>query len=924
MTGNRNKIRSVFLTALMVFSVFAGTIAFAGTAAAAYPDVDGDPVEFTAPGGTNHIEVMFEDPTGSEAIPTADSAYTLEDRNGDPVTATVNTGLSNVSEGRIILDIGEDLNGEPELTIDDGSESDEFDVETTASTVEDPGNINGGTNPDATDGSVEVFKGERFAVMNLSGPSTDERFDIREGGEFGFLTRSTGEGSFIAVVNSENINQLAAGDTYYLTFRNSGSNTSLGVRDLGLSIEADDDEYDLIKDETVDIEVTAESNIAGRQVEFRLKEGGDYEDENVTATLGGDGTFTQEFTVDDDGNYSVEVADLRTDITDETGPISVSEVTGDASFTRGVYTEQRGDIARVTVNMQNRDEATVNIGGEDVGFLATVDLVDDDDDGQVTFGFNTYAPGQASAYFVEDDDDEITLNTSNGVATPGLLTKPLAPAAYTMNTTNGGVTERVEGSGFEEFDRASLNLRERSTDALNSWAAPAGSQGDFEDGAAVAEYIAAGNLTRDTTHANGDDVVLQLQASGLEGAINGTIAGPNATNGVEALDELESQGVINVTLYQAQRSKAPNADQVSFELSDMSSSEVIMDPKNNTVFLAFDSSDVVSQSADLEIDDLVVANVTLNDRDLAGDQALVPRNDRQTVTTQFRVVDDEVEFDVNDDDLVIVRAAEDQRITGTSTLAAGSEITVSAASTGASAFLLDNDTTIQPDGTFAAVLDFSNVTVGQNFTVDVVGTSLENDPEEDGRVVAAATASVSFQDQATDGEQVRVASASLSEGGFITIHDSTLQDGDALGSVRGTSSYLGPGSHTGIMVTLDDPVEGTETLIAMPHMDTNGNQAYDFVSSEGADDGPYTADGEAVTDSAEVSVETPTPTPTQTAEPTATATATPEGTATAEPTATEEPSTPEPTTTGDGAGFGVVVALIALIGAALLAVRRKD
>jgi len=45
--------------------------------------------------------------------------------------------------------------------------------------------------------------------------------------------------------------------------------------------------------------------------------------------------------------------------------------------------------------------------------------------------------------------------------------------------------------------------------------------------------------------------------------------------------------------------------------------------------------------------------------------------------------------------------------------------------------------------------------------------------------------------------------------------------------------------------------------------------------------------------------------------------------ATAEPTATE-PSTPEPTTTGDGAGFGVIVALIALIGAALLAVRRNE
>ncbi|WP_276998127.1 PGF-CTERM sorting domain-containing protein, partial [Haloquadratum walsbyi] len=73
------------------------------------------------------------------------------------------------------------------------------------------------------------------------------------------------------------------------------------------------------------------------------------------------------------------------------------------------------------------------------------------------------------------------------------------------------------------------------------------------------------------------------------------------------------------------------------------------------------------------------------------------------------------------------------------------------------------------------------------------------------------------------------------------------------------------------------------------------------------------------------------PTPTATPEPTATEEPTP--TATPEPTATEEPTptaTPEPTATstpetGTGTpGFGIVVALIALIAAALLAVRRNN
>ncbi|MDX1746862.1 MAG: surface glycoprotein, partial [Halobacteriales archaeon] len=169
MTGNRDKLRSVFLTALMVFSVFAGTVAFTGTAAAAPPDVDQDPVEFTLPddlGGTTHIEVIFEgDATGN--------TYELEDRNGDPVAVSVNTTLSNLTAGRVILDVPENLNGEPELFVSEGGTTDDYDVITTASFIEDPGNVNPGTDPDATDGTAEVFKGERFAVANISAVLTD-------------------------------------------------------------------------------------------------------------------------------------------------------------------------------------------------------------------------------------------------------------------------------------------------------------------------------------------------------------------------------------------------------------------------------------------------------------------------------------------------------------------------------------------------------------------------------------------------------------------------------------------------------------------------------------------------------------------------------------------------------------------------------
>jgi hypothetical protein len=116
------------------------------------------------------------------------------------------------------------------------------------------------------------------------------------------------------------------------------------------------------------------------------------------------------------------------------------------------------------------------------------------------------------------------------------------------------------------------------------------------------------------------------------------------------------------------------------------------------------------------------------------------------------------------------------------------------------------------------------------------------------------TANVSIQRQTTDGSTVTVASTSLSDGGFVTIHDGSLLDGATFDSVRGTSDYLEPGEHSDIQVSLDTPYDENGTAIAMPHLDTNGNEEYDFVTSEGAEDGPYTSGGAAVTDSASITI----------------------------------------------------------------------
>jgi hypothetical protein len=124
-------------------------------------------------------------------------------------------------------------------------------------------------------------------------------------------------------------------------------------------------------------------------------------------------------------------------------------------------------------------------------------------------------------------------------------------------------------------------------------------------------------------------------------------------------------------------------------------------------------------------------------------------------------------------------------------------------------------------------------------------------------------ASVTFSEPVFDGTNITVDSVTVPDGGFIAIHDSSLLDGEVIGSVIGASAYLEPGTHDNVSVTLfnvsgatfdDTSLTEGDTLIAMPHLDTNDNETYDFVATDGEADGPYVADGEAIVDSGVVTI----------------------------------------------------------------------
>jgi hypothetical protein len=119
--------------------------------------------------------------------------------------------------------------------------------------------------------------------------------------------------------------------------------------------------------------------------------------------------------------------------------------------------------------------------------------------------------------------------------------------------------------------------------------------------------------------------------------------------------------------------------------------------------------------------------------------------------------------------------------------------------------------------------------------------------------VASAPAAVTFTEQTTDGTSVTVDSVRVDEGGFVTMHDSSLFDDEPVGSVVGTSGYLVPGSYQDVSVSLNNELNSDQELTAMPHRDSNDNQTYDFV--DGTGDPPYTDGDGAVTDTAQVTIE---------------------------------------------------------------------
>jgi surface glycoprotein (TIGR04207 family)/PGF-CTERM protein len=776
MTSKTDKLRAVFLTALMIGSVFAAGVAFTGGAAAAATNVSlsdtsvqsGTDVSGTftndtsSPNDADMVIVLDENGDGffndSEAnVTTAATSGTFSGLSTDGLSegdytvyafqnGTVNDGddleanagaqttltidntapsarkathydstgngtvievaydesiVQNTSEG-IDIDVGlegqDDLTGlgaaavnttdgrleintsgtvynnVANVTVNSGIEdstgnavsSDAIDVTFASTTVN---TNNGGTTFESFTGSMVAIEGDEGDSFDVEGPSVS-------------TTRGTGANSQVYVLNTEG---FETGQYNITNNNNAEDDVVLDLGSLGLEVSPDADSY------TTEDAVTAElsSDTIDREVLVEVLDADDEVVDSSEATIDSDGAASVDFgTLSAADGYTLRVTDDNTGVSATSDSFNVTEAAAaSAGFVDSGVTVDRGDIGTINVSLTNSDTATVVLGSEAANYEVDFTVTDGDGDGYVAVDVNTYLTTEGGAYSVADSEDSLTIGNET------TLSDVLADSTYDMSVVEGDSTS-AEADALGTF-----TVNPRSSAEMQIWTAPQN-----------ADDIVA-SVSQDDTIASGDYVVHQVQTSGIYGLLEDT-GGSDAT---AKLFNAIGNDELGVTINQTVASTGANENPVTLDLSAIDNNDgltVVSNSTSENVYIAVDTGELATETGDpVEVGDEFTAQFSVNE-----DTGLVSSN--QTTTATF-TVDEGAEAGTEfDSDEVTVTNADNQTVSGETTLAPGTTFTVRVQSTETSGepFIIpDDEVVVQDDGTFTAELDFSDTTVNSTF-----------------------------------------------------------------------------------------------------------------------------------------------------------------------------------------------------------------
>jgi hypothetical protein len=559
-----------------------------------------------------------------------------------------------------------------------------------------------------------VFDGvDRSVFLNTTGQ------DLATGTDSAVLTLSSSSfpiGEVTAVDFGANASQVQ-----YFVVRELGWNVTVGTTTI-------DEQTDL----TVDVRATR----AGAPFTATLVDGAGSRVETVVRDLGGDGTSTINFgpQTPGAGPYRVMVTDNRSGVTAETAPVTVeSTISGTVDLDRTTYREDRGDVVEIGVSLSetNARNATVTLGDAAAnGWSQNVTVRDGDGDEVVTLAVNTYTVGTTDdttasgasypVYSTVDADDAVShVSPADGPFDPSTPAAATLPTGTYPVAASPGVRPPAEVVGGPS-DTAALVVGNRSTSGLSTYVAPASQRAELTE---VSDLLA---LFSNDSHRDGamvatnDTVVVQVDASGLEGVLRNRTASETGGSDVTAAwfaSAVGGETTGGVWEFGLERTNGSTDTPLGV---DATNTVLIPQPEADDYWLVVDTS----RLSGIAPGDNVTARFGLpSGADALGDGRRV-RDEWSAVAATANVsTGTDLDGDGRTDE-VLVDPEPNQTLAGTTTVAAGTPLTVLVTATDENAsFSKRLSTVVEPDRTWQVTGDFDDAPSRTNITITVARPS---------------------------------------------------------------------------------------------------------------------------------------------------------------------------------------------------------
>ncbi|WP_170155487.1 BGTF surface domain-containing protein [Halopiger aswanensis] len=446
---------------------------------------------------------------------------------------------------------------------------------------------------------------------------------------------------------------------------------------------------------------------------------------DVTTYDDNDIEFSADFSDIDAGEYEFDF-ETTDSLAADNATVEVIQDDAEVEF-EGDATGEQGEIIDITVSTQYVDSGAVQIGElENYNFQAATEFeINEDDLNEVTLQFNTNAPRATDAedawsLHPKHDDHDIELDNQAVNASALDEFEPLGAYDYEMQAGTDLNTSTTYDDNYyindnDVTDTAFFDVSEPSpVGDVTTQVAPAGDDVfDYKD-------FNESTITDSDVVADGDHLLLSVDSFDQSGLVDSWKA-------EESVGEDLGNQSINITI--EEQDPGPNvdaevwttnpdqADEEDYNLINVSPAHTDTEEYDGDLPLVIEYDD-----ADEELEADASYDLTYS---VSEDSPYVSDEDEEIeIEDEFTLEKPELEWNDNAEE---VPNSEDAEVTGDTNVAPGSEISTKARSGGN--FTDSEDAIVAEDGTFTATYDFSEYDAG--ITFDLTATHADRNKFDD-------------------------------------------------------------------------------------------------------------------------------------------------------------------------------------------------